>query len=69
MVLRRKFSAREFWSDVRKHDVTVIQYIGELFRYLVALPPVSGGYSLSEFMTVFPFRLYLWRVSNPKDAK
>lgn len=39
MVLKKKFSARQFWSDVRKHNVTVIQYIGELFRYLVAQPP------------------------------
>ncbi|XP_005113163.1 long-chain fatty acid transport protein 6 [Aplysia californica] len=39
MVLKKKFSASQFWSDVRKHEVTVIQYIGELFRYLIAQPP------------------------------
>ncbi|XP_069137269.1 long-chain fatty acid transport protein 2-like [Argopecten irradians] len=38
MVLRKKFSARHFFEDCRKYDVTVIQYIGELFRYILALP-------------------------------
>lgn len=36
IVLRKKFSAANFWEDCVKHDVTVITYIGELFRYLVA---------------------------------
>ncbi|XP_056463703.1 long-chain fatty acid transport protein 2-like [Gadus chalcogrammus] len=34
VVLRRKFSTSQFWNDCRKHDVTVIQYIGEIMRYL-----------------------------------
>ncbi|XP_060085162.1 long-chain fatty acid transport protein 2-like [Ylistrum balloti] len=38
MVLRKKFSASQFFEDCRLHDVTVIQYIGELFRYILALP-------------------------------
>ncbi|XP_061172698.1 long-chain fatty acid transport protein 6-like [Saccostrea echinata] len=38
IVLRRKFSARHYWEDVRKHKVTVIQYIGELCRYLLRVP-------------------------------
>ncbi|XP_021351477.1 very long-chain acyl-CoA synthetase-like [Mizuhopecten yessoensis] len=38
MVLRKKFSASHFFEDCRRHDVTVIQYIGELFRYIMALP-------------------------------
>ncbi|KAL3865941.1 hypothetical protein ACJMK2_043286 [Sinanodonta woodiana] len=38
MALRRKFSASHYWEDVRKYDVTVIQYIGELCRYLLAVP-------------------------------
>ncbi|XP_078283610.1 long-chain fatty acid transport protein 2-like isoform X2 [Rhinoraja longicauda] len=37
-VLRRKFSASQFWDDCRKHNVTVIQYIGELLRYLCNVP-------------------------------
>ncbi|XP_070780260.1 long-chain fatty acid transport protein 6 [Enoplosus armatus] len=37
-VLKKKFSASQFWSDCRKHDVTVFQYIGELCRYLCSQP-------------------------------
>jgi fatty-acyl-CoA synthase len=39
VVVRAKFSAREFWSDVARHDCTLFQYIGELCRYLVNAPP------------------------------
>ena len=39
MVLRKKFSAKNFFSDCAKHNVTVVQYIGELCRYLLASPP------------------------------
>lgn len=38
LVLRRKFSASEFWSDCREHGVTAFQYIGELCRYLLNRP-------------------------------
>ncbi|XP_004639065.1 very long-chain acyl-CoA synthetase isoform X2 [Octodon degus] len=38
LVLRKKFSASQFWDDCRKYDVTVIQYIGELLRYLCNTP-------------------------------
>ncbi|XP_075335497.1 long-chain fatty acid transport protein 2-like [Odontesthes bonariensis] len=34
IVLKRKFSASQFWDDCRKYNVTVIQYIGEVMRYL-----------------------------------
>ncbi|XP_057674316.1 long-chain fatty acid transport protein 6 [Corythoichthys intestinalis] len=37
-VLKKKFSASQFWSDCRKHKVTVFQYIGELCRYLCNQP-------------------------------
>ena len=39
IVVRRKFSTREFWSDVRRHRITVFQYIGEICRYLLNAPP------------------------------
>ncbi len=39
IVLRRRFSASEFWDDVRKYGVTTVQYIGEICRYLVNQPP------------------------------
>ena len=39
VVIREKFSAREFWDDVVRYDCTLFQYIGELCRYLVNSPP------------------------------
>jgi len=36
--LRRRFSASAFWDDVRRHDATAFQYIGEFCRYLVNQP-------------------------------
>lgn len=39
VVIREKFSAREFWDDVVRFDCTLFQYIGELCRYLVHSPP------------------------------
>uniref|UniRef100_UPI0037E98FB6 long-chain fatty acid transport protein 2-like n=1 Tax=Semicossyphus pulcher TaxID=241346 RepID=UPI0037E98FB6 len=38
IALRRKFSASHFWNDCRKYNVTVIQYIGEIMRYLCNTP-------------------------------
>ncbi|MDB4976585.1 MAG: long-chain-acyl-CoA synthetase [Myxococcaceae bacterium] len=35
VALRRKFSASQFWSDVRKFDASIFIYIGELCRYLL----------------------------------
>ncbi|KGQ09492.1 Fatty acid transporter protein [Beauveria bassiana D1-5] len=37
--LGRKFSTKSFWQDVRKHNATGIQYVGETLRYLLAAPP------------------------------
>ena len=39
VVIREKFSAREFWDDVVRCECTLFQYIGELCRYLVNSPP------------------------------
>jgi fatty-acyl-CoA synthase len=38
VVIRDRFSAREFWNDVVNWDCTLFQYIGELCRYLVNAP-------------------------------
>jgi fatty-acyl-CoA synthase len=38
LALRRKFSRREFWPDVRRHHVSVCQYVGEICRYLLSEP-------------------------------
>ncbi|XP_058267469.1 long-chain fatty acid transport protein 6 [Hemibagrus wyckioides] len=37
-VLKKKFSASQFWKDCSKYEVTVFQYIGELCRYLINQP-------------------------------
>jgi fatty-acyl-CoA synthase len=41
VLIREKFSARQFWDDVVSFDCTLFQYIGELCRYLVQAPPHS----------------------------
>jgi acyl-CoA synthetase (AMP-forming)/AMP-acid ligase II len=38
VALRRKFSASQFWDDVRKYDASIFVYIGELCRYLLNAP-------------------------------
>lgn len=40
-VLRERFSASQFWSDIQRWDCTAFQYIGELCRYLLHQPPVA----------------------------
>jgi fatty-acyl-CoA synthase len=39
VVLKRKFSASQFWPDVVAERCTMFVYIGELCRYLVNQPP------------------------------
>jgi len=36
IILRRKFSASEFWDDVTDENATLFVYIGELCRYLLS---------------------------------
>ncbi|KAG5953541.1 hypothetical protein E4U53_005003 [Claviceps sorghi] len=35
----RKFSTTAFWKEVRESNATIIQYVGETLRYLLAQPP------------------------------
>ena len=39
--MRRRFSASNFWKDVRKYNATAIGYVGELCRYLMDQPEKS----------------------------
>lgn len=41
VVLRRRFSASKFWSDCVHYECTIAQYIGEICRYLLTVPPSS----------------------------
>ena len=42
LLLRRKFSRSEFWADVRRHQVTICQYVGEIVRFLLTTPVQAG---------------------------
>jgi len=48
VVIRERFSASDFWRDVRAERCTLFQYIGELCRYLVNSPrqAIETGHSL-----------------------
>jgi fatty-acyl-CoA synthase len=39
VVIREKFSARQFWDDIARSRCTLFQYIGEICRYLVNSEP------------------------------
>ncbi|MBN3278882.1 S27A4 protein, partial [Polyodon spathula] len=38
VVIKRKFSASRFWDDCVKYNCTIVQYIGEICRYLINQP-------------------------------
>ena len=38
LVVKRRFSASQFWDDVAREDCTMFAYIGEVCRYLVNQP-------------------------------
>uniref|UniRef100_A0AAR2J4Q5 Long-chain-fatty-acid--CoA ligase n=1 Tax=Pygocentrus nattereri TaxID=42514 RepID=A0AAR2J4Q5_PYGNA len=40
VVVKKKFSASRFWEDCIRHNCTVVQYIGEICRYLLSQPVV-----------------------------
>jgi len=42
VVIREKFSASKFWSDITSWDCTMFQYIGEFCRYLLHAAPSSN---------------------------
>src|SRR5262245_6061158 len=42
VVIREKFSARQFWDEVVRWECTLFQYIGELCRYLLHTPPADA---------------------------
>jgi fatty-acyl-CoA synthase len=48
VAMAEKFSASRFWDDVSRWDCTLVQYIGELCRYLLAAPlhPAERGHRL-----------------------
>jgi fatty-acyl-CoA synthase len=51
VVIRERFSARRFWADVTDTGCTVVQYLGELCRYLLQAPPQphEAGHAIRAF--------------------
>lgn len=39
IVVGRRFSVSNFWREVSQSKATVVQYVGETLRYLLAVPP------------------------------
>lgn len=39
IVLSRKFSHQTFWPEIRQSKANILQYVGELCRYLINAPP------------------------------
>ncbi|OPJ67843.1 long-chain fatty acid transport protein 4 isoform A [Patagioenas fasciata monilis] len=51
VVIRKKFSASHFWEDCVKYNCTIVQYIGEICRYLLNQPyqEVERKHWVAEF--------------------
>jgi fatty-acyl-CoA synthase len=43
VVLRRRFSASQFWPEIAAEGATMFAYIGELCRYLIDQAPLPGA--------------------------
>lgn len=52
VILRKKFSASNFAPDCKKYKVTIMQYIGELCRYLLATPALPEDKQLNIRLAV-----------------
>lgn len=59
VVLRRKFSASNYWSDCVHYECTIAQYIGEICRFLLTVPP-------SEYDTKHKVRLMFGNGLRPQ---
>lgn len=42
VIVRERFSASHFWPDVAESKATIVQYIGELCRYLLGTPATQS---------------------------
>jgi len=39
LCISRQFSSSKFWNEIRENNCTMLQYIGEMCRYLLNAPP------------------------------
>ncbi|XP_043476757.1 long-chain fatty acid transport protein 4-like isoform X1 [Leptopilina heterotoma] len=61
-IIRKKFSASAYFSDCVKYKCTVSQYIGEMCRYILAVPPKPED-TQHQIRTIFGngLRPQIWR--------
>jgi fatty-acyl-CoA synthase len=69
LILKRKFSMHEFWSDVHQYGATIFEYIGELCRYLLNAPssPLEKGHKIRA-ITGNGLRPEIWRQFQERFA-
>jgi fatty-acyl-CoA synthase len=69
LILKRKFSVHEFWSDIHRHGATMFEYIGELCRYLLNAPPspLERGHKIRA-ITGNGLRPEIWREFQDRFA-
>ena len=69
LILKRKFSVHEFWSDVHRYGATMFEYIGELCRYLLNAPPspLEQGHKIRA-ITGNGLRPEIWRQFQTRFA-
>ncbi len=62
LIIKRKFSVHDFWSDIHNYRATMFEYIGELCRYLLNAPPspLDQGHSIRA-ITGNGLRPEIWR--------
>jgi fatty-acyl-CoA synthase len=69
LILKRRFSVHDFWSDVHKYGATMFEYIGELCRYLLNAPPtpLEKGHHVRA-ITGNGLRPEIWRAFQERFA-
>jgi fatty-acyl-CoA synthase len=69
LILKRKFSLHEFWSDVHQYGATIFEYIGEVCRYLLNAPPspLEHGHKI-RVITGNGLRPEIWREFQERFA-
>jgi citronellyl-CoA synthetase len=52
MVMKKKFSVKDFWSDIHKYQATSFGYVGELCKYLLNEPlhPLERNNTLTKMV-------------------
>jgi len=69
LIIKRKFSVHDFWSDIHKYRATMFEYIGELCRYLLNAPPspLEKGHKVRA-ITGNGLRPEIWRAFQERFA-